>query len=142
MCQIARHALAGGNKLFWRLSNLPKSGQQRHTCCSLRQKRTSIASNFSIEVVPGVLAAGPAINGTAYLLVTCLLPVGFSDCSSAKYKALHAVKALHGLQAPLRDIRDSNIMCISEQNTARLYSYCTPETSFQQELLQTQQLFT
>ncbi|KAL3143028.1 hypothetical protein ABBQ38_003307 [Trebouxia sp. C0009 RCD-2024] len=49
------------------------------------------------QVLPGVLAAGPAMDGTAYLLATCLLPVvGFSQCSSAKYQARHAVKALHG----------------------------------------------
>ena len=71
------------------------------------------------QVVPGVLAAGPAIiiNGMAYLrrlLITCLLHVGFSDCLSAKYEAMHPVKALHDLQLPHRDIRESSILCISE----------------------------
>ena len=67
------------------------------------------------QVVPGVLAAGPAMDGTAYLLATCLLPVvGFSDCSSAKYQAMHAVKAFHALRLLHGDIRESNILCISE----------------------------
>ncbi|DBA96649.1 TPA: hypothetical protein ACH3X1_015507 [Trebouxia sp. C0004] len=103
------------------------------------------------QVVPGVLAAGPAMDGTAYLLATCLLPVvGFSDCSSAKYQAMDAVKALHGLRLLHGDIRESNILCISEAKQSckvilidlgqsRL---CTQESAFQQELLQTQQLFT
>ncbi|DBA86957.1 TPA: hypothetical protein ACH3X2_000350 [Trebouxia sp. C0005] len=102
------------------------------------------------QVVPGVLAAGPAMDGTAYLLATCLLPVvGFSDCSTAKYQAVHAVKALHGLRLLHGDIRESNILCISEAKQSckvilidlgqsRL---CTQESAFQQELLQTQQLF-
>ena len=50
----------------------------------------------------------------ACLLVTCLLHVGFSDCSSAKYKAPHAVKALHSLKLPHDDIRESSILSISE----------------------------
>ena len=103
------------------------------------------------QVVPGVLAAGPAMDGTAYLLATCLLPVvGFSDCSSAKYQAMHAVKAFHALRLLHGDIRESNILCISEAKQSckvilidlgqsRL---CTQESAFQQELLQTQQLFT
>ena len=89
--------------------------------------------------------------GTAYLLATCLLPVvGFSDCSSAKFQALHAVKALHGLQVPHGDIRESNILCTSEaEYTCKVIvidlghsGFCTPKSAFQQELLQTQQLFT
>ena len=44
-----RHALAGCNLVSLRLSSLPKLGQQNHTCCSVRQKRTSIANNFSIK---------------------------------------------------------------------------------------------
>lgn len=44
-----RYALAGGNLVTWWLSNLPKMGHQRHTCCSLRQKPTSIACNFNIK---------------------------------------------------------------------------------------------
>ena len=76
------------------------------------------------QMLPGVLAAGPAMAGAAYLLATCLLPVvGFSDCSSAKYQALHAVKALHGRRGLHGYIRESNILCISMQNkSARLYS--------------------
>ena len=103
------------------------------------------------QVLPGVLAAGPAMDGTACLLATCLLPVvDFAHCSSAKIQALHAVKALHGLQVLHGDIRESNILCISEAEQtckvilidlghSRLY---TPESALQQELLQTQQLFT
>ena len=33
---------------------------------------------------------------------------------SAKYEAMHAVKALHDLQLPHGDIRESSILCISE----------------------------
>ena len=103
------------------------------------------------QVVPGVLAAGPAMDGTAYLLATCLLPVvGFSDCSSAKYQAMHAVKALHGMRLLHGDIRESNIMCISEAEKSYKVilidlgqsRLCTQESAFQQELLQAQQLFT
>lgn len=47
------HAVAGCNLVSWRLSSLPKLGQQRHTCCSVRQKCTSIASNFSIKCCLG-----------------------------------------------------------------------------------------
>ena len=103
------------------------------------------------QVLPGALAAGPTIDGTAYLLATCLLPVvGFSDCSSAKYQALHAVKALHGLRVLHGDIRESNVLCISEaKQTCKITlidlgqsRLCSPESAFQQELLQTQQLFT
>ena len=57
------------------------------------------------------------MDGTAcaYLLATRLLPVvGFSDCSSAKYQAMHAVKALHGLRLLHCDIRESNNLCICE----------------------------
>ena len=105
------------------------------------------------QMLPGVLAAGPAMAGAAYLLATYLLPVvGFSDCSSAKYQALHAVKALHGRRGLHGYIRESNILCISNAKQickvilidlghSRL---CTQEVAFQQvlELLQTQQLFT
>ena len=103
------------------------------------------------QVLPGVLAAGPAMDGTAYLLATCLMPiVGFSDCWSAKYQALHAVKALHGLRVIHGDIRESNILCISDaKQTCKVILIdlghsrpCTQELAFQQELLQTQQLFT
>ena len=59
------------------------------------------------QMLPGVLAAGPAMAGAAYLLATYLLPVvGFSDCSSAKYQAVHAVKALHGRRGLHGDIRE------------------------------------
>ena len=76
--------------------------------------------------------------------------VGFSDCLSAKYQALHAVKALHGLRVLHGDIRESNILCISEaEQTCKVIlidlghsRLCTPELVFQQEPLQTQQLFT
>ena len=44
-----RHALAGCNLVSLRLSSLPKSRQQKHTCFSVRQKRTSIANNFNIK---------------------------------------------------------------------------------------------
>ena len=102
------------------------------------------------QVVPGVLAAGPAMDGTAYLLATCLLPVvGFSDCSSAKHQAMHAVKALHDLRLLHGDIRESNILCISEAEQSYKVilidlgqsRLCTQELAFQEELLQTQQLF-
>ncbi len=44
-----RHALAGCNLVSLRLSSLPKSGQQKHTCCSVRQsvpalQTTSVSS--------------------------------------------------------------------------------------------------
>ena len=103
------------------------------------------------QVLPGVLAAGPAMDGTAYLLATCLLPVvGFSHCSSAEYQALHAVKALHGLRVLHGNIRQSDFLCISEtEPTCKVMlmnlghsRLCTPESASQQELLQTQQLFT
>ena len=103
------------------------------------------------QVLPGVLAAGPAMDGRAYLLATCLLPVvGFLNCSSAKNQALHAIKALHGLRILHGDIRTSNILCISEaKQTCKIIlldlghsRLCTQEVAFQQELLQTQQLFT
>lgn len=67
------------------------------------------------QVAPEVSADGPAVNATAYLLVTCLLPVGFSDCSSAKYKTLHAVKALHGLQVA------TSCVYLRRSTPARLY---------------------
>lgn len=103
------------------------------------------------QVLPGVLAAGPAMDGTAYLLATCHLPVvGFSDCLSAKYQALHAVEALQGLRVVHGDIRKSNILCVSKaEQTCKVILIdlghsrpCTQELAFQQELLQTQQLFT
>ena len=103
------------------------------------------------EVLPGVLAAGPAMGGTAYLLATCLLPVvGFSKCLSAKYQAEHAVKALHGLGVLHGDVRESNIMCISEaEHSCKVVlidlghsKLGTPESALQQELLEAQQLFT
>ena len=106
-----RHALAGGNLVSWRLSNLPKLGQQLQP----EAQAYKHCKQLQYQVMPGVLAAGPAMAGTAYLLATCLLPVvGFSDCSSAKYQALHAVKALHGMQVPHGNIRESNILCTSE----------------------------
>ncbi len=103
------------------------------------------------QVLPGVLAAGPTMDGTAYLLATCLLPVvAFSDCLFTKYQALHAVKALHGLRVLHGDIRESNILCMSEAEQICKFilidlghsKFCTAQSAFQQELLQTQQLFT
>ena len=90
----------------------------------MRQKRTCHS------VLPKVLAAGPAMDGIAYLLATCLLPVvGFSHCSLAKYQglilgyeclALHAVKALHALQVLHGDIRERTYL--SQNKPAKLYS--------------------
>ena len=63
---------------------------------------------------------------------------------SSTVKALHGLRALHG------DIRESNISCISKaEQTYKVIlidlghsRLCTPESALQQELLQTQQLFT
>lgn len=91
------------------------------------------------------------MDGTAYLLATCLLPVvGFSNCSSAKRQALHAVKALHSLRMVHGDISKRNILCIceAEQSCKILLidlgqsEFCLHEEVFQQELLLTQHLFT
>ena len=87
-------------------------------------KRTSIANNFSVKWCLGCWLLGQPWMGqhTSLLHVFCLW-VGFSDCSSAKYQAMHAVKALHGLRLLHGDIRESNILCISEaEQVARLYS--------------------
>jgi len=68
------HALAGCNLVSWRLSSLPNLGQQRHTCCSVRQKRTSIASNFSIKCCLGCWLLGQLCMGqhTSLRHVFCL----------------------------------------------------------------------
>ncbi len=69
-----RHALAGCNLASWQLSSLPNLGQQRHTCCSVRQKRTSIASNFSIKCCLGCWLLGQLWMGqhTSLQHVFCL----------------------------------------------------------------------
>ena len=69
-----RHALAGCNLVSLRLSSLPKLGQQRHTCCSVRQKHTSIASNFSIRWCLGCWLLGQPWMGqlTSLQHVFCL----------------------------------------------------------------------
>lgn len=104
------------------------------------------------QPVPGVLAAGPAMDGTAYLLATCLLPVvGFSDCLSAKYQSLHAVKDWHGLRALHGEspLRKQHLVISEAKQTYRVVlidpghpRLCTQEVAFQQGLLQTQQPFT
>ncbi len=130
---------------------LAKSGTAEAHMLQREAKAYQHCKQLQYQVLPGVLAAGPTMDGTAYLFATCLLPVvGFSDYLSAKYQALHAVTALHGLRVLHGDIRESNILCISEAEQtckiilidlghSRPYS---PESAFQQELLQTQQLFT
>ncbi|DBA96964.1 TPA: hypothetical protein ACH3X1_001290 [Trebouxia sp. C0004] len=66
--------LQGCNLVSLRLSSLPKSGQQRHTCCSVRQKRTSIAKNFSIKWCLGCWLLGQPWMGqhTSLQYLFCL----------------------------------------------------------------------
>ena len=69
-----RHALAGCNLVSLRLSSLPKLGQQKHTCCNVRQKRTSIANSFSIKWCLGCWLLGQPWMGqhTSLQHVFCL----------------------------------------------------------------------
>ena len=100
------------------------------------------------QVLPGVLAAGPTMDGTAYLLATCLLPVvGFSDCLSPSTKHCMLsrpcmVCGYYMVTLEKECIFEAEQICkvtLIDLGHARL---CTPESAFQQELLQTQQLFT
>lgn len=130
---------------------LAKAGTAKAHMLQREEKAYHHCKQLQYQVLPGVLAAGPAMSGTAYLLATSLLPVvGMSNCSSAKDEALQAVKALHGLGVLHGDISESNILCISEaEHTCKVVlvdlghsRLTTPELALQQELLQTQQLFT
>ena len=145
-----RHALAGCNLVSLQLSSLPKLGQLKHTCCSVRQKHTSIANNFSIKWCLGCWLLGQPWMGqhTSLQHVFCLWLA--SQTVRQPSQAMHAVKALHGLRLLHGDIRESNILCIfeAEQSCKVILidlgqsRLCTQESAFQQELLQTQQLFT
>ncbi len=98
----------------------------------------------------GVLAAGPAIDGTAYMLATCLLPVvPVANCLLAKGQALRAVKALHSLHVLHGDIRSGNLLSVSDAEGSSdviiidlgQSTYCKQASEFQQELQQTRDLF-
>lgn len=78
-----------------------------------------------------------------------------SRCSSAVYQALHAAKALHGLWVLHSTLEKATSCVYPKQNkpaaciTLRVIlidlghsRLCTPESALQQELLQTEQLFT
>ena len=148
MCQIAGMLLQAA---IWYACGCQACQRRDSRGTHAAAKAYQHCKQLQYQVVPGVLAAGPAMDGTAYLLATCLLPVvGFSDCSSAKCQAMHAIKALHGSRLLHGDIRESNNLRISEAeqsckvilNDLGQSRLCTQEAAFQQELLQTQQLLT
>ena len=99
-----------------------------------------------LQCLPEVLAAGPAMNVSAYLLATCLLPVTPVSCYvSATQSALRAVKALHQLKVLHGDIRRSNLLNVSLTNATSDVmvidlghsKLCTVEKAFQEEIQQT-----